>query len=62
MDNKPKLFRITRRTKQFIWIIPSQYGFNPPKGCSRKIESQDFKNNYLLWPGQSRMDLYYSKE
>lgn len=58
-----KLFRITRRTKQFVWIIPSYYGFNPPKNCSRKIPIEEFKNNYSLMPqNKVKIDLYYKRE
>ena len=45
-----KLFRFQRATRDYVWIIPAHYGFNPPRGCSRRVPVADFHRDWMRLP------------
>ncbi len=53
--NKPKTWRFQRATRTHVWIINSHYGYNPPRGCSRRIDIETFQRDYIRLPQREVM-------
>ncbi len=50
-----KRWRLTRVTRTHVWIRPMHYGWNPPRGCSRRIAIETFREEWVRLPQREVM-------
>lgn len=57
-----KLYRVTRSTKQYVWLRWNGYG-SQQRGLSSRITQQDFKRDWLLCAKRDGLDpsLYFKR-
>lgn len=39
-------YRITRRTKDYVWVRWTAFGCNPPRGVSHRLLANEFEVRY----------------
>lgn len=59
--NPVRMYRVTRRTREYVWLRNSVYGPIVPRGMSRRMTVQDFNQNYLPMPQQDARRLYFRR-
>jgi hypothetical protein len=51
-----KQFRMTRRTRSHVWMIPDHYGAYPPRGASHRVAMEDFREWWVALPKADGLD------